>query len=106
MKVEGENGSHSHLHCVCHRSDGGACASRIAPSIATAAWRLQLMRDGARSDGFFRFTWNGGAWLAYGLSNGRVCGVYCPAHSLERNQRSFVADSRANEQTAELAVCA
>ncbi len=41
---------------------------------------------GDRGDRFFRFAWRGGAWLAFGLSGGCVRGVYCPAHSAQRER--------------------
>jgi hypothetical protein len=41
-------------------------------------------------DQFFHFMWRGGAWLGYGLRDGSVRGVYCPAHSAKRAERPSV----------------
>jgi hypothetical protein len=38
-------------------------------------------------DQFFRFMWRGAEWLAYGLRDGRVRGVYCPEHNAQRSER-------------------
>ena len=72
----------------------------------SAAWRRELDRRRVRADRFFHFAWQDGVWLAYGLKDGRVRGVYCPAHSAERDERSLVADPRAEEPPRELALTA
>ena len=53
------------------------------PSVATA----ELEHTPAVEDQLFRFTWRGGEWLAYGLRDGRVRGVYCPEHNARRTER-------------------
>jgi hypothetical protein len=59
---------------------------RIPARTVAAAWRRELEVGGARA-GFFHFDWRGEAWLAYGLPDGRVRGVYCPAHRAQREER-------------------
>jgi len=77
------------LQCVSsgYLSGGCACRSSIPRDVATAAWSAELQRGGADADRFFNFTWRDGMWLAYGLPDGTVRGVYCPAHRAEREQR-------------------
>jgi hypothetical protein len=84
-----------------YRSNGHPCAARIPSGVVAAAWRRELDREDVHEDRFFRFDWQGGTWLAYGLKEGGVRGVYCPSHGAEREERSFVADSRASERTSE-----
>ena len=98
-----QTGSVGPLGCVWtgFRSAGRSCDSRIPADVVTSAWRSQLEQDGVPIDRFFRFTWRDGVWLAYGLKDGDVRGVYCPAHSAQRDEHSFVADSRASERAAE-----
>jgi hypothetical protein len=62
------------------------CDSRIPVRAVAAAWRgeLALRRTSA---GFFHFAWHGEVWLAYGMPDGSVRGVYCPTHRAEREQR-------------------
>jgi hypothetical protein len=58
-----------------------------------AAWREETEKEeGEMSEGFFRFSWSGGLWLGYGLSDGRVRGIYCPAHRAERDARALDHD--------------
>jgi hypothetical protein len=88
------------------RSGGCACDSRIPTDVVTAAWRSQLEQDRVPMDRFFRFNWQDGLWLAYGLKDGRVRGVYCPSHSAQREERSLVADSSVGARTSEHALYA
>ncbi|HEY3864731.1 MAG TPA: hypothetical protein VGL54_01425 [Solirubrobacteraceae bacterium] len=76
------------LRCVSsgYLADGCSCRARVPAAVVNDAWRDEL-KQGRLCEGFFHFAWNGGMWLAYGLSNGRVRGVYCPAHRSEREQR-------------------
>jgi hypothetical protein len=89
-----------------YRSNGCPCAARIPAGVVTAAWAIELERTGVHEDRFFRFEWQDGVWLAYGLKEGGVRGVYCPSHSAEREEHSFVADSRSSTQAAEQALYA
>jgi hypothetical protein len=89
-----------------YRSNVCPCAARIPAAVVTAAWASELERSGVHEDRFFRFEWQDGAWLAYGLKEGGVRGVYCPSHGAEREEHSFVADSRGSAQAAEQALYA
>lgn len=63
-----------------------SCHARIPAATVAAAWRQEL--DAGRTcAGFFHFVWRGRVWLAYGLLDGSVRGVYCPAHRAEREER-------------------
>jgi hypothetical protein len=53
-----------------------------------AAWERER-QFGNAADRFFRVVWRDEVWLAYGLGDGTVRGVYCPAHRTEREERSF-----------------
>jgi hypothetical protein len=76
------------LRCVSsgYLSDGCSCRSSIPTGVVTAAWRGEL-ESGRLGEGFFHVAWLGGTWLAYGLPDGRVRGVYCPSHRSEREER-------------------
>ncbi|HYB23216.1 MAG TPA: hypothetical protein VED41_05430 [Solirubrobacteraceae bacterium] len=78
------------LRCVSsgYMADGCSCQAAVPASVVTAAWAQELRRVGAREDQFFTFPFGGGQWLAYGLRDGRVRGVYCPVHSARRAQRT------------------
>jgi hypothetical protein len=89
-----------------YQSDGCPCAARIRSGVVLAAWASELERTGAYEDRFFRFESQDGMWLAYGLKEGGVRGVYCPSHSAEREEHSFVADSRSSEQSSQQALYA
>ena len=89
-----------------YRSNGCPCAARIPADVVAAAWRSELEREDVHVDRFFRLTWQDGVWLAYGLKEGGVRGVYCPSHGVEREEHSFVADSRDSDQTSEQALYA
>ncbi|HWX95582.1 MAG TPA: hypothetical protein VNZ01_01935 [Solirubrobacteraceae bacterium] len=82
------------LQCVSsgYMSGGSSCPRTIAAGAVLAAWALELEKTAG--DRFFHFTWGGGEWLAYGLEDGLVRGVYCPDHSAERDERSFSYGSR------------
>jgi len=82
------------LRCVSsgYLSDGCSCRATIPASVVTAAWARELERSGEREDRLFRFSWRGGVWLAFGLRDGHVRGVYCPEHSAARAERSSVGD--------------
>ena len=82
------------LRCVSsgYLSGGSSCPHTIPAGAVIAAWGLELEKAGG--DRFFHFTWGGGEWLAYGLEDGLVRGVYCPDHSAERDERSFSYGSR------------
>jgi hypothetical protein len=64
--------------------DGCSCQAAIPASVVERAWEARLRSSPAREDGFFQFHWQGEAWLAYGLTDGEVRGVYCPEHRAQR----------------------
>jgi hypothetical protein len=82
------------LRCVSsgYLSNGCSCPATVPMAVVASAWRLELEHSGSHADRFFRFAWREGTWLAYGLSDGRIRGVYCPEHSAEREQRAALAD--------------
>jgi hypothetical protein len=63
------------------------CPARIPRGVVAEAWWHER-RDSGVEEGFFRFLWNGREWLGYGVSDGRVRGVYCPVHTAERDTRA------------------
>jgi hypothetical protein len=82
------------LRCVWsdHPTHDRHCRERIPAAVVISAWRGELERGYPRGDRFFHFAWRGGVWLAYGLLDGDVRGVYCPGHSAARDARSSVPD--------------
>jgi hypothetical protein len=77
--------------CVWSAVDGCSCQQTISTDAVIAAWDRELEAGGAREDRFFHFIWEGGVWLAYGLSDGDVRGVYCPSHNTQRAARTHAA---------------
>jgi len=78
------------LRCVSsgYLSHGCSCHSSIPADVVEAAWAHER-ESSAAPEGFFHFAWQGGVWLAYGMHDGHVRGVYCPEHRAEREERSF-----------------
>ena len=76
------------LQCVWtrHPIDDHRCQARVPVRRVAGAWRRELELGGERAD-FFHFDWRGEEWLAYGLPDGTVRGVYCPTHRAEREER-------------------
>jgi hypothetical protein len=79
------------LRCVWtdhldNRSRPRCCNARIPARTVAAAWRGELAL-GRTQAGFFHFVWRGRVGLGYGLPDGTVRGVYCPAHRAEREER-------------------
>jgi hypothetical protein len=62
------------------------CRSRIPASVVIKAWQREMQLKGT-VEGFFYFAWRSGVWLAFGLPDGGVRGVYCPTHCSERDSR-------------------
>jgi hypothetical protein len=91
------------LRCVSsgYFSDGCSCRATIPTGVVTDAWARQ-QRAGVRGDQFFHFTWRAEVWLAFGLSDGRIRGVYCPEHCSERDQRTV--DQVAGEEGARASI--
>ena len=62
------------------------CRSRIPTSVVVKAWQRERQLNGTVED-FFNFAWREGVWLAFGLQDGSVRGVYCPTHRSQRHAR-------------------
>jgi len=77
------------LRCVSsgYLSHGCRCQAAVPAEVAAAAC-TRARAAGPDGEGFFRFVWRGGVWLAYAVSDGSVRGVYCPEHRAEREERS------------------
>jgi hypothetical protein len=90
------------MRCVWTNHPRGDCNCRalISVEIVTNAWRREL-QDRRVPEGFFRFLWNGGEWLGYGLPNGMVRGVYCPKHCAQRDARAPRLQRLAEERERE-----
>ena len=78
------------LRCVwsSHPTHDRSCRTRVPIRVVAQAWKRELAR-GRAHEGFFHFSWEDEVWLAYGLANGRVRGVYCPEHAAERDEHTF-----------------
>jgi len=76
------------LRCVwtSHPHHEHGCGSRVPVRVVAEAWDRELML-GRMCAGFFHFAWHGQVWLAYGMPDGGVRGVYCPTHRAEREER-------------------
>jgi hypothetical protein len=72
------------------------CRSRIPASVVVKAWQREMQLKGT-VEGFFYFSWRSGVWLAFGLQDGRVRGVYCPTHCSERDSRESRDEVRRTE---------
>src|SRR3979411_2789328 len=92
------------LRCVAsgYMSDGCSCRCTIPVGVVISAWSRELEKEAGER--FFHFAWHDGEWLAYGLEDGLVRGVYCPQHSAQRDERSFSYGSRADSAPNDLAV--
>lgn len=95
------------LRCVWSGShDGCSCKARIAREVVMRAWQRELDASGDREARFFHFIADGGVWMAYGLADGQVRGVYCPAHNSQRAARSHAALCSAGDVVLELPLAA
>jgi hypothetical protein len=90
VAVESAEPAAEPLKCVWsgHPHYDRDCRSRIPASVVVRAWQREMQLKGA-VEGFFNFTWRHGVWLAFGLSDGNVRGVYCPTHCSERDLREI-----------------
>lgn len=95
------------LRCVWSGSvDGCSCNARIGRAVVSEAWRRELEASGDDEPRFFHFIAEGGVWMAYGLSDGEVRGVYCPGHNSERAERSRAALCSAGDVVLDLPLAA
>lgn len=83
------------LRCVSsgYMSSGCSCTRTVPTSVASAVWSAELAR-GARRDRLFHFAWRSEVWLAFGLADGTVRGVYCAEHRAERECRSVGCEAQ------------
>jgi hypothetical protein len=103
----GVNVSELRLRCVSSGlPDGCSCRSQIARDVVARAWERELEASGDREARFFHFISDGGVWMAYGLADGNVRGVYCPSHNSQRAERSRAASCRADDVVLELPLAA
>lgn len=77
------------------------CRSRIPASVVIKAWQREMQLKGT-VEGFFNFKWRNGVWLAYGLEEGGVRGVYCPTHCSERDSRGAQGEDPPGDGSEEL----
>lgn len=95
------------LRCVWSGSvDGCSCGSRIDREVVAQAWRRELDASADSEARFFHFISGGGVWMAYGLADGEVRGVYCPSHNSQRAERSRAALCSAGDVVLELPLAA
>lgn len=95
------------LRCVWSGAvDGCSCQARIGRDVVMRAWQRELDASGDREARFFHFISNGGVWMAYGMSDGQVRGVYCPSHNSQRAERSRALHCRPDELVIELPLAA
>jgi hypothetical protein len=95
------------LRCVWSGSvDGCSCRSRIDRDVVAQAWQRELDASCDREARFFHFISGGGVWMAYGLADGEVRGVYCPSHNSQRAARSRAAICSAGDVVLELPLAA
>jgi hypothetical protein len=102
MRAEAEDRP---LRCVSsgYMTGGCSCRAVVPAGVVLAAWARELERTADSGDCFFRFAWRGEQWLAFGLANGHIRGVYCPAHRAERDARSAGCEARHPAQPARVA---
>ena len=78
------------LRCVSsgYLSGGCSCRSTVPAAAVDAAWAREVAYGGSAEDRFFHFACEGEVWLAFGLADGEIRGVYCPTHRAERDARA------------------
>jgi hypothetical protein len=86
--------------------DDRSCHSRIARAVVEDAWLREREASGDDEGRFFHLIHDGGAWQAYGLGDGQVRGVYCPAHNSLHAERSRAAACEAHDVVYELSLAA
>jgi hypothetical protein len=93
------------LRCVSSGYMGGSCSCGcvVPAGVVVGVWARELDRSPSPTNRFFRFAWRGEEWLAFGLADGRIRGVYCPIHRAERDARSAGCEARHPEQPARAA---
>jgi hypothetical protein len=94
------------LRCVWSGAESCSCNARVARHVVAGAWRRELDAGGEREARFFHFIHDGGVWMAYGLADGDVRGVYCPSHNSQRAARTRATLCRAGDVVLELPLAA
>jgi hypothetical protein len=107
-RAQRSNGSEPLLRCVStgYLGDGCSCETTIPAEVVAAAWREEVESSGNPKARFFRFVYQRATWLAFGLEDGRVRGVYCPEHSAERDSRASVPEAPAGASALSLLISA
>jgi hypothetical protein len=84
------------MRCVSsgYMTGGCSCRATIPAAVVKAAWARELDQAGVLESRFFHFAWQGAVWLAFGLADGAIRGVYCPTHRAERDGRSAGCETR------------
>ena len=83
-------------------SNGCRCHFTIPEHVVVEAWERERS-FGYAEDRFFRVFWRDEVWLAYGVADGSVRGVYCPGHRAEREERSWSLSTAVEASSIELA---
>jgi len=65
-----------------------SCPVSIPASVVEAAWSRERAAGSTQESRFFHFAWHDEVWLGFGLADGQVRGVYCPAHRAQRDARA------------------
>jgi hypothetical protein len=60
----------------------------VPAAVAAAAWEHERLAHPGE-DRMFQFEFRGGTWLAFGVKNGGVRGVYCPQHNARRAEHYY-----------------
>lgn len=96
------------MRCVSsgYMSGGCSCRAVIPAGVVEAAWARELEQAAAGENRFFHFAWQGEVWLAFGLADGQIRGVYCPTHRAERDARSAGCEAQDPAQPARVAATA
>jgi hypothetical protein len=78
------------VRCVSsgYLSGGCSCRETVPTAVVDAAWAREVAHVGSAEDRFFHFACEGEVWLAFGMSDGEIRGVYCPTHRAERDARA------------------
>ena len=95
------------LRCVwSDPRDGCSCDAHISRAAVELAWQRELECSGDNQAHFFHLVHDGGVWQAYGLADGQIRGVHCPAHNRQRAQRSRAALCNVGDMACELPLAA
>ena len=105
----GQNAKQESCRCGVCRADRSTTARAARGSPRPSSCRhgaRELEASGDREARFFHFIADGGVWIAYGLADGDVRGVYCPSHNSQRAERSRAAICCMGDDVLELPLAA